>query len=73
MKPEPVMATNVPLCNPVLGVTVIEGPAAEAVANPKEVRPPRTRVPMAILVINRLIVFVLPIAVVTILLSESPR
>jgi hypothetical protein len=55
----------------VLGVTTIVGPAAEAVATPKEVRPPRINVPMAILVINRLIVYVLPIAVVTISHHES--
>jgi hypothetical protein len=41
--------------------------AAEAVvASPKDVRPPRINVPMAILVINRLIVYVLPIVFVTI-------
>ena len=50
----------------------IAGPAAEAVvANPKDVRPPRIKVPMAILVINRLIVYVLPIAVVTFSLARD--
>jgi hypothetical protein len=67
MKPVPATVTEEPFCKPVLGVAVIVGPAAEAVvATPKEVSPPRTKVPMAILVINRLIVYVLPIAVVTI-------
>jgi hypothetical protein len=65
MNPEPAMATDVPLCKPVLGVAVIAGPAADAVATPSDARPPRIKVPMAILVINRLIVYVLPIAVVT--------
>jgi hypothetical protein len=64
--PVPVTAMAVPFSTPVLGVAVIVGPAAEAVATPKEVRPPRISVPIAILVISRLIVYVLPIAVVTI-------
>jgi hypothetical protein len=60
MNPVPVTVTTDPFCKPVLGVARIVGPAAEAVvATPKEVRPPRTNVPMAILVINRLIVYVL--------------
>jgi hypothetical protein len=72
MNPVPATETAVPLSNPVLGVTVIVGPAAEAaVANPKDVRPPRIKVPMAILVINRLIVYVLPIAVVTFSLARD--
>jgi hypothetical protein len=63
--PVPATATDEPFSNPVLGVAVIAG-AAEAVATPKEVRPPRISVPIAILVISRLIVYVLLIAVVTI-------
>jgi hypothetical protein len=42
------------------------GAAADAVvATPSDVRPPKIKVPMAILVMIRLIVYVLPIAVVT--------
>jgi hypothetical protein len=63
--PVPATATDEPFSNPVLGVAVIAG-AAEAVATPKEVRPPRISVPIAILVISRLIVYVLLIAVVAI-------
>jgi hypothetical protein len=56
----------------VFGVTVIAGVAAEAVvAKPKDVRPPRIKVPMAILVMIRLIVYVLPIAVVTFSLEKD--
>jgi hypothetical protein len=62
------------LTNPVLGVNTMVGPAAEAVvAMPRDVRPPRIKVPMAILVIKRLIVYVLSIVVVTSSLCGSPR
>jgi hypothetical protein len=50
---------------------MIDGPAADAVATPKVVSPPRINVPMAILVIKRLIAYVLPIAVDTFSLHES--
>ena len=65
MNPDPVTETELPFCNPVLGVTMIVGVAADAVATPKDVRPPRIKTPIAIFVINRLIVYDLPIAVVT--------
>jgi hypothetical protein len=72
MNPVPATATALPFCNPVDGVTVMAGVAAEAVvAKPKDVRPPRINVPMAILVINRLMVYVLPIAVITISLARG--
>jgi amino acid transporter len=57
--------TACPAVNAVLGVTVMAGPAAVAVAAPREARPPKANAPIAILVIKRLIVYVLPIAVVT--------
>jgi hypothetical protein len=60
----------------VFGVNTIVGVAADALVatpSPKDVRPPRIKVPMAILVINRLIVYVLSIAVVTSSLCGSPR
>jgi hypothetical protein len=60
----PTTETVCPAVNAVLGVTVIAG-AADAVATPTKERPPMISVPIAILVINRLIVYVLPIAVVT--------
>ena len=72
-KPEPATVTADPLCNPVLGVNVIVGPAADALVTPSEANPPTINAPIAILVINRLIVYVLPIAVVTISLYEIPR
>jgi hypothetical protein len=63
--------TVCPAVNAVFGVTVMAGPAAaEVVASPRDVSPPRINVPMAILVINRLMVYVLPIAVVTNLTTE---
>jgi len=73
MNPVPVTETTVPPCRPVFGVTITVGPAADAVATPREVRPPRMRVPIATLVIIRLIVYVLSIAVVTNLPYERPR
>jgi hypothetical protein len=72
MNPVPETETTVPFTKAVLGVTVIAGVAAEAVvAKPKDVSPPRIKVPMAILVIKRLIVYVLPIAVVTVPLAND--
>jgi hypothetical protein len=73
MKPEPATVTDEPFCKPVFGVTVIVGPAADALVTPSEVSPPTINAPIAILVIIRLIVYVLPIAVVTISLYEIPR
>jgi hypothetical protein len=49
------------------------GPAADAVAAPREASPPKTNAPMAILDIIRLIVYVLSIAVVTNLPYERSR
>jgi hypothetical protein len=72
MNPVPATVTAVPFESPVLGVTVIVGVAADALTAPKDASPPRTKVPTAILVINRLIVYVLPIAVVTISPKEDP-
>jgi hypothetical protein len=65
MKPVPATVTEVPFCNAVLGVAVMVGVAADALATPSEVRPPRTKTPIAMFVVNRLIVYVLSIAVVT--------
>jgi hypothetical protein len=72
MNPVPATVTALPFCKPVLGVTVIVGPAAEALITPKDAKTPRTRAPAAMLVINRFIVYVLPIAVVTISPKKSP-
>ena len=68
----PTTETVWPAVSAVFGVTVMAGPAADAVAAPREARPPKANAPIAILVINRLIVYVLPIAVVTVSLFESP-
>ena len=73
-KPEPATLTAEPFTKPVLGVNTIVGPAADAVvANPRDVRPPRINVTLAIPVIKRLIVYVLSIAVVTSSLCGRPR
>jgi hypothetical protein len=71
MNPVPATVTTEPFCRPVLGVAVMATAAEAVVAIPKDVRPPRINVPMAILVINRLIVHVLLIAVVTISLEKD--
>ena len=72
MKPVPVTLTDWPFTNAVKGVATIVGVAADALATPREARPPRTSAPTAILVIIRLIVYVLSIAVVTNSLNANP-
>jgi hypothetical protein len=71
--PDPVTVTDWPFASAVLGVATIDGPAADALVTPSVANPPTINAPIAILVINRLIVYVLPIAVVTISLYEIPR
>jgi hypothetical protein len=67
-KPVPETDTAVPLWRPVFGVNWMLGPAAEAVAAPMTAIPPIIIALIAMVVMNRLIVNVLPLIV----LARSP-